>query len=405
MHTKLEENFIKNVLIIISTFFLFLVVSPYYLYTTDQLYHPLLDYSSFIPSSELAGWDTKLLIFETTNSPFSPLLIELLELYKNISNNNIRLYQVLYKLITLFSIYICINIIIKNKKNNYSLLLIFIYIISYQLIHELERGQWNLISIFLVYCALIYRNQEKYILSIILFSISIQIKVFPLIFAILFLYNKNNKIDYKYLINLIAINTILLFTRGYDGFISFMKLTFFNGTENPGAWEMNPAIKSVIIMMENLSGADLRILLILIIIGLFFTILITYHRTKTLYNEPYSFIALSTLAILLIPKSYDYRLSIVIIPIVYFFNKIDFYKLIINRKNRILLYLIIINFLFLSIKTPSIYFSIEQVIKHLHIGINYHNVDFIALIRSRTIPLITITILFFILNLNYNKQK
>jgi uncharacterized membrane protein len=73
---------------------------------------------------------------------------------------------------------------------------------SYELIHEIERGQWNLISIFLVYSALVYKKEEKYILSILIFTLAIQIKVFPLIFIVLFIYNTNNKIDYKYILKL-----------------------------------------------------------------------------------------------------------------------------------------------------------------------------------------------------------
>jgi hypothetical protein len=341
------EKFTNKLLLIIGIFFLILVISPFYLFTTDQLYHPILDYSSFVPDTKLAGWDTKLLIYETHESPFTPLLIFVIDTYKLTTDNQMRLFQILYKIITFSTIYIIYNSLKNSRGNMYLLLLVLISIVSYQFIHELERGQWNLIAMYFLFIALKNKNNGNLFSSVLLYTAAIQIKVFPIFFILLFLIRGNFFYNFKFFSTLIIINITLLFCNGYEGMLHFIEITSVNSRINPGAWEMNPAMRSTLKMIENLSGYNLEIVYYVLPFLIISTIIYKYMVNENiLFIESYAFLALTTLVILLIPKSYDYRVSIIIVPIIYYFENVNFEMLIENNFNKFLLNLILINFHF-----------------------------------------------------------
>ncbi len=122
-----------------------------------------------------------------------------------------------------------------TANRNYSYLAFFLLtgLISYGTQFELERGQFNIIAITL--CLLsIYLFHQHYSfrhLAYFLFSVSIQIKLYPAIFIFLFIKDwrdwKGNLLRFA---GLGAFNIALLFILGYKIFLEFInKLFFFLG--------------------------------------------------------------------------------------------------------------------------------------------------------------------------------
>ena len=111
-----------------------------------------------------------------------------------------------YKIVTLVSVfsYIMITFIFplrisKEKRASALLMLVFISgLLSYGFQFELERGQFNVFTVFICFLAIwIYHFHPRYrFLAYILFTLSVQLKIYPFIFIVMFISNwqdwKNN---------------------------------------------------------------------------------------------------------------------------------------------------------------------------------------------------------------------
>ena len=146
---------------------------------------------------------------------------------------------------------------------------------------------------FLVFLAIwIYHYRNRYrFLAYILFILSVQLKVYPLIFIVMFVADwqawKNN---IKRLAGLIAANFALFFVLGPGLFVDFVK-ALLSQTTDPGVWTGNHSIHSFVTLYFKLASdagwgwvdryaGGTQIAILLIIIFFIFLVLLQTYRQK-----------------------------------------------------------------------------------------------------------------------------
>jgi hypothetical protein len=198
--------------------------------------------TGYLPEREHIGFDTRLTLdhirvwFEGEREPkyifpalttvlFTPLLL-------------LR-YPADFYVVTAFTLtsYLTLNLLlplwIGKKKNRLLIFFVFaVSIFSYGLQFELETGQFYTIAMMLVAAAVyIFHKHPSYrIFAYVLFSISIQLKVFPAIFVVMFV---DDWRDWQGIIKRFAalglVNFALLFLMGYSYFSVFFKQLVASG--------------------------------------------------------------------------------------------------------------------------------------------------------------------------------
>ena len=216
-----------------------------------------------------------------------------------------------------------------------ALLLFVTGLFSYGFQFELERGQYNVFTFLLCLTAIyIFHYHPRYrLLAYILFSISVQLKLYPAIFIVMFV---DDWRDWKRtLLRLAGIglfNLLLFFVMGYQTFLDFIRSVTAQ-VVNPswiGVW--NHSISSFISMVKQdgfglLPFETLRVfrhnagwvegLLILAFVTLFLSALVIFHLRRKPGLDPYLLLA-CTVGALILPISYDYTLSILVTPMLLF---------------------------------------------------------------------------------------
>lgn len=272
-------------------------------------------------------------------------------------------YKIL-SLITFFA-FVFLPFLLRPEKGKITLTLLFILagLFSYGFQFELERGQFNIISMFFCFLGLwiFYYQKKSRILAYIFFSLSIQLKVFPLIFILLFVDTSQRlKTNVLRLAGLALSNFLLLFILGPGVFLDFFHAIKAQ-TINPGIWIGNHSIKAFITLIQGndpgsfpFSNAVEFILLGIIIINILLVFYKTLDQKHTTPN-PYLLLACSLGALLIPSVSHDYKLSILVAPFAYFICKIsDWEDRIDSAQHRLLNNLLV---LFFSIAYFSTSFS------------------------------------------------
>lgn len=142
-------------------------------------------------------------------------------------------FSLAYKIIVLFGILSFIFGILfltSNFKDKGGFASVFFFVVftgffSYGLHFELERGQFNLIAMVFCFAAVwIYYFHHKFrYLAYVLFTCSVQLKLYPLIFIVMFVSDwKDWKKNIKKIILLSVINFTLFFILGTKIFIDFL---------------------------------------------------------------------------------------------------------------------------------------------------------------------------------------
>lgn len=235
-----------------------------------------------------------------------------------------------YKILSLITIiaFIFLPFLLWAGKEKTTLIGLFILagLFSYGFQFELERGQFNIISMFLCFLGLwiFYYHKKSRILAYIFFSLSIQLKVFPFIFMLLFIDNSQRlKTNILRLAGLALSNFLLLFILGVGVFLDFFHAIKAQ-TINPGIWIGNHSIKAFVALIQGnspggflFSDAIEFILLGLIVINILFVFYKTLDQKHTVPN-PVLLLACSLGALLIPSVSHDYKLSILVAPFAYF---------------------------------------------------------------------------------------
>lgn len=334
-----------DLLIIISYLVAFLVgfIYPVFFYSNEMFF------PTYVPSEGQLGSD----LFETftqTKNPslvlYSPLAKVLFALFSLIP------FTIAYKIQTVLSIILlillCYKILprIADRRNFYiSTFFLITILASYGFQFELQRGQWNLITIFLIfYSLLLFKNGNKNA-SILFFSLAVHLKVFPLIFVLMF-FNNNSSWEQNIIhyIKILIFNCILLFILGWDSFIIYFK-GLMNFAGEPFLWIGNHSIAAFVYkfssQFHNIKYLT-QILFLIYLICLLIVILISSKNKLPFYNKYLLFLLI--VGALIIPTvSHDYTIPFINLALMfYIFNtnrKVDL------KEGILLLFLILFNFL------------------------------------------------------------
>ncbi len=209
--------------------------------------------------------------------------------------------------------------------------LVFLFIVSglysYGFHFEVERGQFNLLTIFFVFSAVwSFHYYPKFrLLSYLLFSIAIQFKVFPILFIICFVDDwRSWNTNIKRFIGLGVFNFALLFVLGYRNFFMFLENISGFAVRKFGGFSghsVSPFINSLIgqlpenyTYLTNHSAIIGYSIIFGIIICLGIIIFLTYKKNLRGFS-PLLLLA-CTAAVQMIPAvSNDYTLAVLVAPV------------------------------------------------------------------------------------------
>jgi len=227
----------------------------------------------------------------------------------------------------------------------------------------LERGQFDLITMFFCFLAIyIFHHHKKYrFWAYILFTMSIQLKLYPAIFIFMFIDDwsdwKGNIIRF---FSLGAASICALFILGFNTFRNFLSsITTFAG--DPFLSVKNHSIQSFTrhpaefrplgVIFQNPNSVETIILIIVLVC--FLLILYQAYRQKYVGINPYLLLACTLIALLIPSTSHDYTLSFLAAPIAILFTDRKLINIAAERKKPLFAQLL----LYFSIAYASTLFS------------------------------------------------
>lgn len=269
-----------------------------------------------------------------------------------------------YKIITLIIIvcYVLITLFLPKEINKskeisaFAILILVTGIFSYGLQFELERGQWNVIAIaFCLTAIYVFYSYPRYRwFAYLMFSISVQLKLFPAIFVFGLVEDWSDwKNNIKRVAGLGILNILALFILGLNPILNTIK----SMVEIKSSYSGRPFNLSITSFSFFLLSSDIlprkRIvvwllannwvlqLFFIVFFGFCFLIIIRQASMKKLKGfNPYIFLACSIGACIFPPISFDYKLSMlpaciaISIPRILSFEK--------NKNNLLTIFLTIV---------------------------------------------------------------
>ncbi len=255
-------------------------------------------------------------------------------------------YPALFTTFTLFSIvcYFILTFILPVKiagMKNLSMILLFFLtgLVSYGFQFELERGQYNVFTFLLCLLAIyIFHNHKKHrIIAYLLFSISVQLKIYPAIFIVMLV---DDWRDWKTVVRRFAgigiFNFLLLFIMGGKMFLEFIN-SVATQIATPGwGWNGNHSIKAFAGLFTNdglgmislnalgkLQGnpGPISTLLLLLFLAAFIFAIVMFHLKREPGIDMYLLLT-CMIGALIIPVSNDYTLSILTAPMALFLGNL-----------------------------------------------------------------------------------
>jgi hypothetical protein len=193
---------------------------------------------------------------------------------------------------------------------------------SYGLQFEIERGQFNVIAMTLCLSGLwIFHKLPRYRgLSYVLFTLAVQLKVYPMLFIIMFIKETDLKSNIRRLILLSAANIALLFVLGITTFYEFMH-SIQSQMSDPNSWWGNHSIQSFLVFVQKYYDPTFNkdSWQIILFLGVITLIGVMFWRYRTNPFNP-SFLLACTIGAMLLPSvSHDYKLSILCAPMAMLF--------------------------------------------------------------------------------------
>jgi hypothetical protein len=236
-------------------------------------------------------------------------------------------------------------LVYKNDTRHAVVQLLFVTgLFSYGLHFELERGQFNLIAFSLALLAVYFFHfQPRFrLLSYALLTISVQLKVFPLIFLIMLVDDwKDWKTNVVRFSKIVIVNVSLLFVLGYQVFKDFLQ-AISEQALNPHITMTNHSVKVFVELITRKAGfqslfldkgvelsqvrawaeyaGTAQILLQLFAIGCLLVIFLRGIKMNLGGFDPYLLTACTILMLILPSVSNDYKLPLIIGPLAIIFQ-------------------------------------------------------------------------------------
>lgn len=360
IHKIMNQVFDLPLIVWVSLGFLFVYlvffVTPVFLNHNLEMKYPV----DYLPNINPIGNDLSVLIrhmrgwFYEHQSPytvhfyppltfilFSPLLL-------------IKDQLLVYRIFTLFSLicYFLLAILalkLMQKRNIPMWILLFCTgLFSYGFQFELERGQYDIFTFLLcIWAIYIFRYHQRHrLLAYLLFSISIQLKLYPAIFIVMFVDDwrdwKNNLLRFA---GIGVFNFLLLFVMGSQIFLEFVHMASTQLLTPEWIWIGNHSINSFVDMLtrdgfniltpgtlealRGYSGAISNLFLIIFLIAFTTAIYISASKTQ---EEIDGFLLLTCMiGAMIIPVSNDYKLSLLPLPMAVFYASIPEWKNIFHK--------------------------------------------------------------------------
>lgn len=204
---------------------------------------------------------------------------------------------------------------------------------SYGFQFELERGQFHVLAVFLSFLAIwIFHYYPRWrFLAYVLFTISVQLKTYPAIFALMLISDwRDWKRNFARLFLLAAANVALLFVLGPEFCAAFVQVARTQSADPV----LSPATHSIraFVMLASQYLSDQgwpwlsqhstlvqSILLAMVAACVIVLLLAAYRENKGGIN-PYLLLTCTLCAMLIPPQSHDYKLSILAAPVAVLFT-------------------------------------------------------------------------------------
>jgi hypothetical protein len=326
----------------------------------------VMQFFEYVPIADIAGNDLMAMIsyseswFIAKQTPYiganlypplaSVLFTPLLSMDFSLAYRIITTASVLcYVMMTIvFPLWVC-----KEKQVSPLLMLFFITgLFSYGFQFELERGQFNVIAVFLCFLAIwIYHYHGRYrYLGYVLFVISVQLKIYPFIYVIMFIDNWQDwKSNIKRLLVLTTANLALFFVLGLNVFINFISAAKWQALD-PFVWVGNHSIRSFITMAShkwgwvNQNSDSVQLVFLAIVTACICTAIFQSYRQNQKGISPY-LLLVCTIGALLIPSvSHDYKLSILAAPVAIFLSSNSLIKMAQGTRQHIFFIILVLIF-------------------------------------------------------------
>lgn len=194
-------------------------------------------------------------------------------------------------------------------------------VFSYGFQFEIERGQFNLIAVFLCLLGvwLFHHRERLRLLAYFLFTIAVQLKVYPFIFIFLFVADwRDWKCNVKRTAGIAAANILFLFALGSGPFMDFIAAVK-EQSSYPFVWVGNHSIHSYLALENSqpwLDGrfAAVKLLLLMVVVASVAATAAAAYRQNRKGVDPQLLLACSLGAMLIPSVSHDYKLSILAAP-------------------------------------------------------------------------------------------
>lgn len=228
-----------------------------------------------------------------------------------------------------------------NPKGSHSIVyfLFAVSLFSYGLQFELERGQYNILTfLFVMLAVYIFHFHYRYrYIAYLLFSVAVQLKVFPAIFILMFIRDwRDWKGNIQRFLGIGLLNLTLLFILGPRVFFDFLNAVTQQVVTPSWNWNGNHSIQAFVFnlmkdgyglvtpeALESLrqySSILTTTFLAIFALCLLLLLVLSYRQNENGLN-PYLFLV-CTLGALIIPTSNDYTLSFLTAPVALLFAAI-----------------------------------------------------------------------------------
>lgn len=282
-------------------------------------------------------------------------------------------YPAYYKTLTLFSvvsyaisIFLLPLAFMRYKKYGTFALLGITGLFSYGFQFELERGQFNVIAFMFVVAAIyiFHKNNHYRYFAYILFSIAVQLKLYPLIFIFMLV---NDWRDWKRnllrFVGLGAGNFLLLFVLGFQNFQDFVTKIRSRANMQSSRYEdlsisgFSYQITEEMKILPTKYADALEVLFLFILAGIILVIIIHMWIKHEQGFNAFLFFFLTFGGLMIPAASFDYKLPILIAPMTIFLDHLSHP----TRLREKLVYIVLVFLISLLYWTTLYPYEVNQV--------------------------------------------